>query len=587
MKNHIISKNRRLFAALASLAALIAGAAFVSCPSVNTEETVKYSITFDANGGKFSGDQDQITVISDTLRNVQAADFPDPQPTPPAQDLYFDNYYTGTDSGDIVSESTPLKPVSANFTVYARYTSSDSNLSADDAVALTKERLQIDAYMDYFYHEIILPSQGAEDTAISWTSNNAVYPVANGRVKVTDNTVFNGTITLTATISKGAIHDTKDFTVTIIDNNYYGYLLAYFNGNAVTQEQLRYALSTDGTDFVSLNDDNPVVLSATISTSGGIRDPHIVRGHDGKYYMVMTDMTSSRGWDSNRSIILLKSDDLLNWSASSVNISTRFSGFSTITHAWAPEIIYDRQKDKFLIYWSSNPNGGPDNIFYSWANSDFTDLTDDPVVLYPTSAPGVDPNSVIDGTLQNSGGKYRLFFKNQDGNFGTTNRICEATANTLTGQYGSARVNVTNDTVDGEGCETYRLIGTDTYVLAYDQYNNSTFGFFKSTDMASFTKASSSTNKTDGTHFVPRHGGFIPLTKAEYDFLAADRDWFAHAIPVVTVNAALGLHYDFANVTGSTVQDSAGANNGTLTASGGVTPTIVAASNGMKYMDTN
>ena len=43
-----------------------------------------------------------------------------------------------------------------------------------------------------------------------------------------------------------------------------------------------------------------MIASDTISTSGGIRDPHILRGEDGCYYMVATDMFTMRsGWIEN------------------------------------------------------------------------------------------------------------------------------------------------------------------------------------------------------------------------------------------------------------------------------------------------
>jgi hypothetical protein len=56
-----------------------------------------------------------------------------------------------------------------------------------------------------------------------------------------------------------------------------------------------------------LNENQPILDSKVISKTGGVRDPHILRGEDGKtFYMVLTDMTSSKGWDSNRGLILLK-----------------------------------------------------------------------------------------------------------------------------------------------------------------------------------------------------------------------------------------------------------------------------------------
>lgn len=82
--------------------------------------------------------------------------------------------------------------------------------------------------------------------------------------------------------------------------NFEGYLFAYFEGrgDAKQQEHLRFALSDDGVNWRALNENRPVIASDTISESGGIRDPHILRGEDGRFYIVATDMnTAKNGWN--------------------------------------------------------------------------------------------------------------------------------------------------------------------------------------------------------------------------------------------------------------------------------------------------
>ena len=98
------------------------------------------------------------------------------------------------------------------------------------------------------------------------------------------------------------------------------YLFAYFTGNDKSEEAIRFALSPDGYHYRALNGNRPVVSSAVISETGGVRDPHILRGADGKtFYMVATDMVSAKGWDSNRGMVLLRSADLLHWTHSAIN----------------------------------------------------------------------------------------------------------------------------------------------------------------------------------------------------------------------------------------------------------------------------
>ncbi|MFC1226353.1 hypothetical protein ACFE6N_21300 [Pedobacter sp. BG31] len=105
------------------------------------------------------------------------------------------------------------------------------------------------------------------------------------------------------------------------------YLFVYFTGNEKADESIHYALSNDGYNFLALNNDQPILSSAKISSTGGIRDPHILRKADGKgFYMVATDMVSAKGWDSNRAMALLKSNDLINWSSTVVDIQKKFKG---------------------------------------------------------------------------------------------------------------------------------------------------------------------------------------------------------------------------------------------------------------------
>ncbi len=94
--------------------------------------------------------------------------------------------------------------------------------------------------------------------------------------------------------------------------------------------------------------------------------------------MVVTDMVSARGWDSNRGMVLLKSCDLVNWTHSAINIQKKYSGQENLKRVWAPQTIYDPKAKKFLIYWSMQHGNGPDIIYYAYANKDFTDIEGTP-----------------------------------------------------------------------------------------------------------------------------------------------------------------------------------------------------------------
>lgn len=71
---------------------------------------------------------------------------------------------------------------------------------------------------------------------------------------------------------------------------YSAYLFVYFTGNDKKEEQIRFALSKDGYHYQALNQNQPVIDAADISETGGVRDPHILRGAGGKtFYIVATD----------------------------------------------------------------------------------------------------------------------------------------------------------------------------------------------------------------------------------------------------------------------------------------------------------
>ena len=96
------------------------------------------------------------------------------------------------------------------------------------------------------------------------------------------------------------------------EKDYVGYLFTYFTGNHISEEAICFGVSMDGYSFYALNDNKPVLDSKVISSTGGVRDPHILRCEDGNtFYMVATDMVSDNGWDSNRAMVMLKSNDLV------------------------------------------------------------------------------------------------------------------------------------------------------------------------------------------------------------------------------------------------------------------------------------
>ncbi len=287
---------------------------------------------------------------------------------------------------------------------------------------------------------------------------------------------------------------------------YTSYLFVYFTGNGPGEEAIRYALSEDGYNYYALNNNEPILSSEVIGSTGGVRDPHILRGDDGKtFYMVVTDMVSANGWNSNRAMVLLKSTDLINWTSSVVNIQKRFpEGNEDLLRVWAPQTIYDAKAKKYMVYWSMKHGKDKDKIYYAYANDDFTDLETIPKQLYfsPSNA------ACIDGDIIYKDGKYHLFFKNEDE---SKKGIMQAVSDNLTNGYKELKgfMNVTDKPV--EGSSVFKLIDSDDYILMYDMYTSGAYQFTKSTDLVNFSVVDDSISM----NFHPRHGTVIPITDKE------------------------------------------------------------------------
>jgi hypothetical protein len=284
------------------------------------------------------------------------------------------------------------------------------------------------------------------------------------------------------------------------------YLFVYFIGNKIDEEQIRFAISDDGFNFKALNNNQPVVNSKKISLSGGVRDPHILRCEDGKtFYMVATDMVSSKGWASNRGIVLLKSNDLIHWSSKAINISKAFPAtFGNIDRVWAPQTIYDPVANKYMVYFSIRK--GPkdyDKIYYSYVNKEFTELTSSPKQLFFNPF----KTACIDGDIVFAFGKYHLFFKTE----GNGNGIKQAVSDKLTGGWMliNKYLQQTDKPVEGSG--VFKLNHSNNWILMYDMYTSGRYQFTKSTDLENFK----SIDQEVTMDFHPRHGTVMPITAQE------------------------------------------------------------------------
>ena len=331
-------------------------------------------------------------------------------------------------------------------------------------------------------------------------------------------------VSLTTATARTAAVEEKDMA---------GYLFVYFTGNDISQEAICFALSNDGLSWHKLNAGRPVIDSKVISSTGGVRDPHILRGEDGHtFYMVATDMVSANGWDSNRAMVLLKSEDLINWSHSIVNIQQTYEGQDDLKRVWAPQTIYDHKAGKYMIYWSMKHGDGPDIIYYAYANDSFTGLTGEPRPLFIPA----NRKSCIDGDIVYKDGKYHLFYKTE----GHGNGIKVAVTNELTSGCWTESPDYKQQTDQAvEGAGTFKLSGADKYILMYDLYTSGRYQFTETTDLEHFRAIDSKVTMD----FHPRHGTVMAVTRDEMKRLT-DKWGLPEGVTIPRNPVLTGFHAD-------------------------------------------
>lgn len=281
------------------------------------------------------------------------------------------------------------------------------------------------------------------------------------------------------------------------------YLFAYFLGNAADQERLSYAISTDGYHFKALNG-GKAVWQSSVGTKC-IRDPYIFKGQDGLWHLLATDMKSSLGWNSNRNLISAKSTDLVHWfDESLVEIANKYPNMMNCDRAWAPQAIWDPEKESYMIYFAARVPGTDDRtIMYYAYSKDMMKLDTTPALLLaPKSG-----HDAIDSDIIYENGKYYMYYKDE-----TTKGIFLAEAEHASGPYQEIH-KISEGNLGVEGPNIYKLIGKDEWLLMSDAYGNGYYVMQKTTDLENFTTVSRDAYSFD---FTPRHGYVIPINADQY-----------------------------------------------------------------------
>lgn len=295
------------------------------------------------------------------------------------------------------------------------------------------------------------------------------------------------------------------------------------------------ATSHDGYTFTAVNGGSPVVGGDTIAEQCGVRDPHISRGPDGAFYLCMTDLhifaqregfrdtewerdRVQYGWGNNRSLILMKSYDLIHWKRSHVRIDKAFpEKLGNIGCVWAPETIFDVRKGKMMIYFTMRIGNEKTKLYYAYTDKDFTELISEPKVLYEYCKPEI---QVLDADITlMPDGRYCMMYVAQDGVSGIKMAQSDSIHNGY--QYDSRWIDF-----EEKACEApnvWKRIGEDKWIVMYDIFgiNPHNFGFVETTDFIHFKHLGRfNEGVMKAVNFKsPKHGSVIQITKEEAERL--------------------------------------------------------------------
>lgn len=310
------------------------------------------------------------------------------------------------------------------------------------------------------------------------------------------------------------------------------YLMSYFKD---ATHSVYLAISRDGKTFGDVNNYKPVLYGTKYAEQKGVRDPHIYRAPNGFYYMVLTDLNVAAqqmgfrdtrwerdgkiyGWGNNRAIVMLKSQDLINWTSSVFRLDEAFPETKEVGRFWAPQTIWDKETGKLMVYFTLGMAGKPNSLYYSYADEEFTKLTDvpKPFDIEPLGNQGIDQDiSEIDG-------KFHMFYC-------WKGRIIQAVSDKLTGTYKVDTTKVDGEPAGSEAPNLWRIGDSDYYWLMYHPYakkgeSDTNFGFCKTKDFQQFDykgRMNEGDCPIKSLNFdMPNHGTVIQIPASDAQRLA-------------------------------------------------------------------
>lgn len=286
--------------------------------------------------------------------------------------------------------------------------------------------------------------------------------------------------------------------------------------NPMREEQLHFALSSDGRHWTPLNHNRPVWQQR-------LRDPYLQRGPDGRWRLVATGGNSVKRLENKGNsgpvCLYAESSDLVNWTnvqALSLMTGVKDETGRAARNIWAPEWFYDQKNGDYFLFWSTSfeDAGWKQSRLWFCRTRDWRNFTPARVLFPP-------PYSVIDGTMWEHDGNYFLFHKEEEFGVhkGERRAIRLAIAEQLEGPYRIYEGPLNKGQIApviSEGPEIMRDPRSAGWLLVYDFCMSNGLGASVSSDLMHWSVEKSVTFPPDA-----RHGCVAPLTAAEAGHLRA------------------------------------------------------------------
>lgn len=301
--------------------------------------------------------------------------------------------------------------------------------------------------------------------------------------------------------------------------DYAGYLFVHFTGEQKDGEQIYFSLSRDGLHWEDLNEGSPVLYSRI--GEAGARDPFLLRSPwqekgGPKYFLIATDLRieAGKGWDAanhqgSRDILVWESENLTDWTGPEAHTV----GVEGAGCVWAPEAVYDEEKDDILLFWASMVKlpGEPEakQRIYASHTRDFKNFTE-PVIYLERD------NHVIDTTIIRTAEGYYRYSKDE-----TTKNIRVDFGKTLESEgFREVRCQVLEELFGVEGPEIFKFNGREEWCLMVDRFAEGK-GYLPlvTDDLASGNFRILKENEFHMGLTKKRHGGILNVTQEEYEAL--------------------------------------------------------------------